>query len=321
MLAYTDTDLESLLDPDAVIAALRDAFGRGYAKVRMPPRMQLDLGSAIILFMPCAVAGQDICGTKIVRVSQDSRPEERITSTYVLIDTRIGQTVAVLAANFLTDLRTAATSVIATDSLAWPTAGREPPERGHDASTLGIFGTGRQAKAHIALFSQRRQFQRILVVGRTPEKTRAFATRMREKFGVQIIATDASTCASTADVICTCTSSTQPLFDGELVRPGTHLNLIGTFQPHAREVDSTLMRRARVFVDTYEGCLAEAGDILVPLNAGEIGRDHIKADLHELVTDTKAGRTSPNDITLFKSVGCALEDLATARLLLNSINP
>ena len=96
------------------------------------------------------------------------------------------------------------------------------------------------------------------------------------------------------------------------------MNLVGTFQAHAREVDSALIRRSRVFVDTYEAALSEAGDILVPLNAGEIHRDHIKSDLHELVTRTKPGRTDARDITLFKSVGCALEDLATAKLVMQA---
>jgi len=320
MLTFTDADLESLLDPDAVIMAIREAFGPAYDNVRMPQRAQIDLGSAIMILMPCAIVGTELCGTKIVSVSGDPRPQGRISANYILTNTRSGQTIAVLAANYLTDLRTAATSALATDLLAR-----------RDAATLGIFGTGRQAEAHIRLFSRNGQYRRILVCGHTPEKTSAFVARRQAQCAVQVVATDAATCANTADVICTCTSSTEPLFDGKMVRAGTHVNLIGTFQPHAREVDSGLISRAQVFVDTYEGCFAEAGDILVPLNAGDIRRDHIKADLHELLTlckgnadpgspvrvsggREKTGRTSSEDITIFKSVGCALEDLVTARL-------
>lgn len=321
MLTFTDADLESLLDPDAVIAAIRHGFGCAYENVRMPQRSQIDLGSAIMILMPCAIVGTELCGTKIVSVSRDLRAEGRISANYILTNTRTGQTIAVLAANYLTDLRTAATSAIATDLLSR-----------RDVTTVGIFGIGRQAEAHIRLFSRNGQYQRILVCGHTPEKTSAFTARMQAQCAVPIVPIDAATCAETADVICTCTSSTEPLFDGNLVRPGTHLNLIGTFQPHAREVDSTLICRARVFVDTYEGCLAEAGDILVPLNAGEIRRDHIKGDLHELLNrgqgnldpgapaqmtggSQKIGRMSPEDITIFKSVGCALQDLVAARLI------
>jgi ornithine cyclodeaminase len=307
MLSWTDADIESLLDADAVIAAIRDGFQRNYESVRMPQRLRLDVGSAIILLMPCAVAGEEICGMKIVSISRDRRPEGKVSATYIVIDTASGQTIAEMAANHLTDVRTAATSAIATDLLAH-----------RNASTLGVFGTGRQAQAHIRMFSRRRRFQRILVCGSNREKTNAFAIQMRTQRGIEITPTDATTCASASDVICTCTTSAEPLFPGDLVRSGTHLNLIGAFQPHTREVDSVLIARSRIFVDTYEGCLAEAGDILVPLNGGEIQQDHIRGDLHELVSGMKPGRASDRDITIFKSVGCALEDLVTARLVMQS---
>jgi ornithine cyclodeaminase len=120
-------------------------------------------------------------------------------------------------------------------------------------------------------------------------------------------------------VICTCTSSIEPLFSGELIRPGTHLNLIGTFQARAREVDAATIQRARVFVDTYEAAFAEAGEIVMPLQSGEIRREHVKGDLHEVVTAKRPGRTRREDITVFKSVGCALEDLVAARLAIQTL--
>lgn len=113
-------------------------------------------------------------------------------------------------------------------------------------------------------------------------------------------------------MICTCTTSPEPVFRGEWLRPGTHINLVGAFQPHTRECDDETMRRARIVVDTYEGALAEAGDILLPLASGAIQREQIVADLHELASGKRQGRTAPEDITVFKSVGCALEDLVTA---------
>src|SRR5262249_34231697 len=124
-------------------------------------------------------------------------------------------------------------------------------------------------------------------------------------------------CVSNSDVICTCTTSVKPLFSGELIRAGTHLNLIGTFQPTAREVDSVAIQRSRVFVDTYEAAFDEAGDILMPIQSGEIQREHVLGDLHELVTGKISGRVSRNDITVSKSVGCALEDLVTAKLIIH----
>jgi ornithine cyclodeaminase len=155
----------------------------------------------------------------------------------------------------------------------------------------------------------------VLVCGREPRQTRELAAEASAELRLPVATTDARTCAAESDVICTCTTSQTPLFDGNLVRPGTHLNLVGTFQPHAREVNSATIQRARVVVDTYDGALAEAGDLLIPMRDGLMGRDHIAADLHELVSRKKAGRTNPADITVFKSVGCALEDLVAAEML------
>ena len=115
-------------------------------------------------------------------------------------------------------------------------------------------------------------------------------------------------------MLCTCTTATEPLFDGLWLRPGTHLNLIGAFQSHTREVDDETVRRACVVVDTYEGALAEAGDLIIPMHNGIIDPTHIAADLHEIASGKKPGRTSDHEITLFKSLGCAVEDLVTAML-------
>jgi alanine dehydrogenase len=119
-------------------------------------------------------------------------------------------------------------------------------------------------------------------------------------------------------VICTCTTAREPLFDGKWLRPGTHLNLVGAFQPETREVDDITVKRARVVVDTYNGAMLEAGDLLIPLKNGTIERSHIVADLHEIVSGKKPARTSAESITLFKSVGCAMEDLVTAQLVYRS---
>jgi ornithine cyclodeaminase/alanine dehydrogenase-like protein (mu-crystallin family) len=274
----------------------------------MPPRLHFEVDGGVMLFMPCAIAGDPICGVKIVTVSREARAGGRVNASYILLDANTGNTVAMFAANHLTDMRTAATSAIATALLART-----------DATTLGVFGTGRQAKAHIRVLPRVRRFQRILVCGSTLHKAKEFAERMQLESAIEIAATDAVNVASHADVICTCTNSVDPLFDGILIRPGTHLNLIGTFQPHAREVDSSLIWRSRVFVDTHPGALAEAGDILVPLHAGEIQHDHIRGDLHEVLSGAKPGRLSEDDITTFKSVGCALEDLVTAKLVMQAL--
>jgi alanine dehydrogenase len=116
-------------------------------------------------------------------------------------------------------------------------------------------------------------------------------------------------------VICTCTTSSVPVFEGEWLRPGTHINAVGAFQPMTREVDEYTVKHARVIVETYDGAFAEAGDILIPISNKAITKSHIAADLHEIASGNKAGRLTPHDITLFKNLGCALEDLVTANLI------
>ena len=114
-------------------------------------------------------------------------------------------------------------------------------------------------------------------------------------------------------MICTCTTASTPVFHGSVVRPGSHLNLVGSFQPQTREVDDDIISKARIFVDTYEGALAEAGDVLMPLQSGIIAREQIVADLHDLLNRTHLGRRGPADITVFKSVGCAFADLVVVK--------
>jgi len=201
-------------------------------------------------------------------------------------------------------LRTASTSAVATDLLARKAA-----------QTLGIFGSGRQAIAHLTVLPCVRKFKRFLVCGSGRSDLKAFCVKMKKEHGLDIEMTDAQTLANESDVICTCTTAREPLFDGNWLRPGTHLNLVGAFQPETREVDDTTVKRACVVVDTYEGALSEAGDLLMPLKNGTIERSHIIADLYEIASGKKAARTNEESITLFKSVGCAVEDLVTAQLV------
>lgn len=300
--ALTEADVRRL-DPQRVIAAIESAFRDRYPSVIIPTRIHLNLGNGIFLIMPCYDRAGHALGMKLVTVQENpARPEDRIQATYLLLDPETARPTLTVPANYLTDLRTAATSAVATKFLA-----RE------NAKTLGIFGTGRQALAHLQVVPLVRRFERVLVCGKNPAATEEFVARSASSLPLQ--PADATTCAAESDVLCTCTTSSEPLFDGRLLRPGTHLNLVGAFQPHTREVDGLTIQRARVVVDTYAAALAEAGDLLLPIQQGLITPDHLRADLHELTTGKKIGRTSPEDITLFKSVGCALEDLATAELL------
>ncbi len=297
MLVLTDDQLRKLLQPDEVIHAIHSAFARGFSSLRMPVRTTLQLDSAVLLIMPCYDSALKVAGVKLVSVSEKAG----VNAVYELFDPESGVAMARMEANYLTDMRTAATSAVATDLLA--------PK---DVNTLGVFGSGRQAAAHFAVLPRVRGFKRFLVCGSGRSDLHPFCSKMKADHGIQVEPVTAEICARESDVICTCTTAIEPLFDGHWLKPGTHLNLVGAFQSHTREVDDETVRRARVVIDTYDGALAEAGDLLIPLRNGAIDRPHVIADLHEIASGQKTGRTSRDDITLFKSVGCAVEDLVTA---------
>ena len=322
----TEADVSRLLDPAQLIAAIESAFRDRYPSVIIPDRTQAQLANGTFLSMSCYDASGHALGIKLIvvldhardhagdhtgdRTKNDARnsflTEGRVQATYLLLDPETASPRLTIAANYLTDLRTAATSAVATKFLARS-----------DARTLGIFGTGRLARAHLAVLPLVRNFQRVLICGRNSARSHEFAQQLCAEIpGLAISAADPRTCAAESDVLCTCTSNASPLFDGRDLHPGTHLNLVGAFQPHCREADTRTIQRARLVVDAYSSAKSEMGEFLIPLQEGAITADHIAADLHELVSGKKQGRRSPEDITAFKSVGCALEDLVAAELLL-----
>src|SRR5215831_769368 len=300
MRFYSEEQVREGINIDEVIRVIREAFTRGFATLHMPVRTTLKMDHAILLVMPCYDSALPAAGVKLVSVSE----KVGVRAVYELLDPQTGITLARMEAKYLTDLRTAATSALATDLLARK-----------DSEMLGIFGSGKVAMAHLAVLPRVRNFKRFLVCGSGRSDLAAFCGKMKNGLGLNVEPANAETVARESDVICTCTTSPTPLFDGNWLRPGTHLNLVGAFQPETREIDDTTVKRARVVVDTYEGAMSEAGDLLIPLKNGTIERSHIIADLHEIASGKKAARTSAESITLFKSVGCAVEDLVTAQLI------
>ncbi len=305
----SEHEVRSLLQPIKVIEAVENAFRDRFPAVTIAPRLHIPLAHGVLLIMSCYDPSRAALGIKLVTVRSHPAPlQDRVHATYLLLDPETGEPRLSIAANYLTALRTAATSALATKYLA-----RE------NVSTLGIFGTGALARTHLAVLPLVRSFERILVCGREAQPTADFAAQMCAELQRPVSAADPRTLAAESDVLCACTTSPTPLFDGRDLRPGTHLNLVGAFQPHTREADTFTIQRARVVVDTYDGTRAEAGDILIPLQEGTVSAGHIVADLHELLTARKRGRLSPEDVTVFKSVGCALEDLVTAELLFSPL--
>lgn len=302
MLSLTEDQVRRLADVDVVIEALRTAFARDFSQtLEMPVRSSLSLpNNGVLLLMPAYDTFLSVAGIKTVTVTSATG----VNASYELLDPCSGMTLARMEANWLTDLRTAATSAVVTSVLARS-----------DARTLGIFGTGRQAEAHIAVLRHVRNFTRIGVCGSGRNDVQQFCRAMSDRYNVQVDPADAETCVRQSDVVCTCTTSHVPVLHGIWLKPGMHLNLIGAFQPESREVDSETVMCSRVVVDTYEGAWAEAGDLLIPLKEGAIKKTDVMADLHEMLSGKKRVRACAEDITLFKSVGCALEDLVTAKLV------
>ncbi len=304
MRLYSEEQVRRAINIDDLIRVIKDAFARGFATVHMPARTSLSMDKAILLIMPCYDSALKAAGVKLVSVSVKAG----VQALYELLDPQTGITVARMEAKYLTDIRTAATSAVATDLLARK-----------DVETLGIFGSGRLAAAHLAALPRVRNFKRVLVCGSGRSDVSAFCGKMKNELGVHLELAKAETLARESDVICTCTTSHEVLFDGNWLRPGTHLNLVGAFRPDECEVDDITVKRARVVVDTYDGAMLEAGDLLIPMKNGTIDRSHIAADLHEVASGKKPARTNAESITLFKSVGCAVEDLVTAQLIYRQV--
>jgi ornithine cyclodeaminase/alanine dehydrogenase-like protein (mu-crystallin family) len=299
------------LDWDPLIAALGAMFRNGCV---MPVRHHHTISvpgeaDATLLLMPAWQPGQYV-GVKLVSVFPDNhlRSLPAIHGSYLLSSGRSGELLAVIDGGELTARRTAAASALAASYLA-----RE------DASTLLVVGTGRLSVNLIEAHSRVRRLREVLIWGRDRQKAAQAASEARALGHAVSVADELETAARQADIISCATLSRSPLIRGDWLKPGAHLDLIGAFTKEMRESDDEAVRRARVFVDTRAGAFAEAGDILQPIASGVIDHTHVVAELTELVAGFQ-GRKSPDEITLFKSVGAALEDLAGAILAYETAN-
>ena len=299
-------EVEAALDYRQLVERLRQMFRTGCA---VPLRQHYTVptdgeSDATLLLMPAWQVGHHI-GIKLVTVFPDnvklSLPS--VMGAYLLLDAKTGMPLALIDGPSLTLRRTAAASALAARYLA-----REDCER------LLMVGTGALAPHLILAHAAVRPVCNVLVWGRDPAKAKRLARRLdRSDFRV-VATTDLEGAARGAQIISCATMSREPLIRGDWLQPGTHLDLVGGFTPEMREADDVAVAKARVFVDTREGAMAEAGDIVQPLADGVIGADDIAGDLFDLTRGNRAGRRFYDQITLFKSVGTALEDLAAAQL-------
>ncbi len=311
MLLLSQDETRAALPFARLVDALQDMFESG---CEMPVRHHHDMKvpgepDATMLLMPAWVPGK-FSGVKIVNVmpGNSDRGLPAISAEYLLSDGQTGEMLALVNGGELTARRTAAASALAARFLA-----RE------DASHLVVVGTGRVAINLVGAHMAVRPVTKVTFWGRSLSKAQAMAKEAADSFGVEASAeADLETAVRSADIVSAATLSIDPLIKGAWLQPGTHVDLVGAFKPTMRESDDEAIRRSSVFVDTRAGCTKEGGDITQPLASGALSLEAIKADLYELCRGQHPGRASSDEITLFKSVGAALEDLAGAILAYQS---
>ena len=302
-------EVHSLLDYQGCIAAVRDAMAQFTADgIAQPLRSIFTLGNgAALAAMPGALSGSRGAGAKLITVypvhGRPGRSAHR--GVVVLFDREGGHVQCIADAESVTEIRTAAASAVATDALARPQAER-----------LAVLGCGTQAASHIRAIRQVRTLKEVVIWGRNATTATAFAARMAGETGLSVRAVkESEEAARGADVICTVTSSPTPILQSEWVRPGTHVNLVGSSYAGPTEVDSELVVRSRYIADSRASALAAAAEFLIAKKAGLIGDEHIVAEIGEVILGRVPGRTSAEQITIYKSLGHVVQDLASVRYL------
>lgn len=295
---------------DQLIEAIEDAFGEG---ATVPQRSHFPVAvpnaaSGNLLLMPAWTSGESL-GVKIVTVFPDNelRGMAAVRATYVIMDANTGAPRGILDGTELTLRRTAAASALASRYLSRA-----------DSRTLLMVGTGKLAPHMILAHAVVRPISKVLLWGRRVEAARELAEEMRDAVAEVAAVENLEDAVKQADIVSCATLAREPLLQGEWLQAGQHIDLVGSFTPDMREADLETVLRAEVFVDTHAGATTEAGEIVQAVHAGKFAATDIQADLAALVRGEHAGRSSAAAITLFKSVGTALEDLAAARLVLSN---
>lgn len=307
MRVFGAEEIRRLAPMPRLIECLREAFASGYsAPARQVAAVPGGKGDRLLLYMPAFSEGGG--AVKLATLFPDNEAADLPTiQAALVVFSSTGTPVAVLDGATVTRLRTGAASALASTYLSR-----------RDSTHLLVVGTGAlapyMALAHCAV----RPISEVRVWGRRRERTIATAAEIGSLIGqrarVQVVASLEEGMRA-ADIVCCATSSVQPLLEGRWLRRGSFVDLVGSFSPERREADDETVRRSRIFVDTFEGALAEAGDLLDPLRRGVISRERIEGELADLVSGRVTGRRDDQEVVLFKSVGSAIEDLAAARMI------
>ena len=282
------------------------AFSRGETRQLLRSIIPLADGRMFGI-MPGALGERAVFGAKLISVFPDnfSKGLQSHQGVVVLFDGETGVPVCVAHAGEITAIRTAAASAVATDALARPAASR-----------LAVLGYGEQAATHIRAIAQVRRLSRVSVWGRDPGRAAAFAERIGAETGVATVAAkDVETCVAEAEIVCTVTNAREPILLGRWILPGAHLNLVGSSYAGPTEVDHDVVTVSRFIADSREGVLAQGAEFLKAREAGLVGDDHVVGEIGQVLAGDIPGRQSPDQITVYKSLGHVVQDLAAAKAL------
>jgi alanine dehydrogenase len=308
-LMLNRSEVMSLLSMEDCIGAVEDAFrelARGTAV--LPLRIAIAPPDGFAFYMPAYLKEMEALACKVVSVYKKNPVRRALPTTIgtvLLQNPDTGEVVCIMDGTYLTAVRTGAVCGVATKYLARTDRGQ----------TCAVFGAGAQARMQLWAMATVRDLAKALVYDVSDVAADTFVSEMNRKLCLPISRAGSPEEALDADIICTATCSDTPVFPGLKVREGTHINAVGGHSPDARELDSDIVKRSKFVGDLRESCLTEAGDIIIPLREGLIPKSHFYAELGELVAGTKKGRASDSEITLFRTVGIAIQDAAAAKLV------
>ena len=311
-LLLSRSDVQKLLPMSKAIDVVEGAFSElAHGTAEMPDRTVItdDEVGGWIAFMPAYLGSSGALGVKAVTVYKANPEKHNLPTTLATIivqDQQTGQTVAVMDGGYLTAVRTGAVSGVATRHLARA-----------NASVAGILGTGVQARTQVTGMAAARDLEVIMAFSLDPDdKRRAFAESLTEETGVEVrLAGSTQELLGECDIVALATTAPNPIVEAGWWKPGTHINSVGSHAPGVRELDTASIQRAKVICDQKQACLIEAGDIMIPIQEGAYSPDDIHGELGDVINGDTTGRENDEEVTLFKSVGLAIQDLSCARLV------
>lgn len=306
LILIRSAEIQRNFSMSEAISAMREAFSELSAKTCFVPQRfvsSLSNGQLHLLIKPAAVDTKKRAAIKVITQKEKgvigSIPA--IVGVVMVLDTETGELLALIDGEYLTALRTGAASGLATTFFARP-----------NSQTAAIYGCGAQGKTQLEAIAEVRQLKKVWVFARNKNHAQKFAKEMAEKLRLEIGVADNNRVLKECDIICTATNSKKPLFFADEIKPGVHINAIGSFKPDMQELDPQVLKKAIIFVDQKEPCLLESGDLIKPINDGILTAEHIRGEIGEFALGKITGRLSDKETTVFKSVGVAIQDFVVA---------